>query len=559
MTDRADVAALTAMGFDVFPCWGVGSARVKQPRTLGRDWRDGPPPGGWQWEDSDLIGVNLPRGTVVLDIDDPEKFKASGLKMTRSVFAATRRPGGLHVYYASDRPVDQVTEGGTFGYDTRVGGLGYVIAWEPDQWRPVADWASPPEWLYERRAKPTAADRDPDAPMETRLDILSFLGTFPSRGIAMSKDDYFSLLMVRRAKGLIVALDAKRPWTDEDLRELAAEATKWEVAKPGGTLDLGAATEALAHGSIVNIREYLSNVPLEVPWIIDGIAFNHGVTLLAGSPKAGKSTFAFDLMRCRESGDPFIGLAVSAGPTLLVTEEGGVPIRYKGGALRYLDVYDRKASAGESFVDTLNVIADWADEHVGGVVFIDTLAAWAGLDDENDSAEITKAIDNVRTLAEARDIAVILVHHTRKGGGDYGEGIRGSGAILASVDHVLELTRPSPTHDTRRKVSVMSRVLPANTSWLMDWDPMDRRYTLLDADEVAATSQKEDLAPFADKFPRIGGITRAEARERGVGETRLRRLVNNGNLRAIPVRGGATLYIDIRVPERGDDGDVTDE
>lgn len=525
--NRPDVDRLVSLGFDVFPCWGVGTPKVKQPKTNGRDWRDGPPPGGWQWEADDLIGINLPVGTVVLDIDNPDRFRESGLQPTMSVYTPTRREGGIHILYRATREVPQVTEGSTLGYDTRVGGLGYVIAWNPEDWEAPDKWAEAPDWLYERRHTRLSEPAGPGATMTTRLDILSFLGRLAAQG-GLTKDDYFRLLIGRREAGAIVASDPKRPWTDEDLRELAAEAAKWPAAnKPAPVL--------LLHGEqgsrIRNIRDYLADVPTQIPWIIDHFAYEHGLTIVAGAPKAGKSTLAFDAMSARESGRDFLGFPCAPGPTLLVTEEGGVPIRYKGGTLSDLDVYDRKASKGESFGDTLKVIADWCELHPGGVVFIDTLAVWAGVEDENSSAEMTKAIDLVRlVVSEPYPVAVILVHHARKSGGKDGEGIRGSGAILASVDHVIELRRHE-SHETQRWVDVMSRVLPGQEHWLIDWDMVGRTYTRV-TDEAEQQRDLDIINEEVSHIPSDGpGLTRGEVIARKVSRRRLEHLVNIGRVR----------------------------
>lgn len=528
-SDRPDVARLIGLGFDVFPCHGLGSPKVKQPKT-GRDWRDGPPAGGWEFADGDLIGVNLPRGTVVLDIDDAEKFKASGLELVSSAFSPTRRDGGIHVFYQTDvyRDVPQVTEGSTLGYDTRVGGLGYVIAWHPEDWDSTDTWQPAPEWLYERHHPSERVTTTPGAILVTRLDILSFLGTFPARGIALSKNAFYAILVAKRDSGEITAADPKRPWTDEDLRELAAEATKWKVAIPEPVI--------LMNGEqgdrIRNIRDYLADVPLTIPWFVDHFAYEHGITIVAGAPKAGKSTLAFSLMEARETGNEWIGFNCEPGPTLLVTEEGGVPVRHKGGMLRDLDVYDRKASGGEPFEATLKVIADWCELHPGGLVFIDTLAVWAGVEDENSSAEMTKAIDLIRLrVSEPYPVAVVLVHHARKSGGKDGEGIRGSGAILASVDHVIELRRHE-SHDTQRWIDVMSRVLPGQEHWLIDWDGMNRAYTRI-TDEIEQQRDLDSINAEVARIPSNGdGVTQKQVHALGISRHRLEHLVNVGRVSA---------------------------
>lgn len=282
---------------------------------------------------------------------------------------------------------------------------------------------------------------------------------------------------------------------------------------------------------VKNIKDYLKGVPDTIPWVIDKVAFIHGLTLLAGSPKAGKSTASFEMMRCRETGEGFLEQFVTPGPTLLVTEEGGVSVKFKGDALAELDVYDRKASEGESFEATLGVIADWSAENPGGLVFIDTLAAWAQVEDENDSAEMQKAIDGIRlAISEPHDVAVILIHHARKGGGEGGEGIRGSGAILAAVDHVIELKRADKKRPNRRVFDIMSRVLRESERWTADWE--DGRYNLAEEDEGEVLEDLEDdvaLIPFTGPGTKAADIN--------LGWRRLAHLVNLGRVRKVEGAG----------------------
>lgn len=287
-----------------------------------------------------------------------------------------------------------------------------------------------------------------------------------------------------------------------------------------------------AGSRIQNIVDYLEGVPTTIPWIVGNFAYLHGMTIIAGSPKAGKSTLSFEVMRCRESGDAFLEMPVEPGPTLLVTEEGGVSVRFKGSELAALDVYDRKASGGEPFEATLKVIADWCQHNPRGLVFIDTLAAWAGIEDENDSAEMQKAIDAIRlAIAEPFEVAVILIHHARKGGGSNGEAIRGSGAILAAVDHVVELKRHD-RHENRRWLDIMSRVLPQQERWLAEWDGMGKRYYRVDDIEETPGIDMADV----DGIPTDGpGMT---AKDTGLNWRRLNILTNAGILRV--ERGAGT-------------------
>ncbi len=259
-------------------------------------------------------------------------------------------------------------------------------------------------------------------------------------------------------------------------------------------------------GLIMPIEAYRATVPDSIPWIAQPLVYAGGVTLLAGPPKAGKSTLASNLQRCRETGQPLLGSwDVSVGPTLLVTEEGGVAVAYKTNGLRSLDVMDRRAAvqAELGFPQMLDAVAGWATDHPGGLAFIDTLAIWAGIDNENDASEVSAAVAKVTALAQATDLAVVVVHHARKSGGDNGEAIRGSGAILATVDIAVELSRLSPTSDDRW-MDVQGRViLPMR--YLLTFDRATMAYGLGDTSAAKLEAIEADL----ERIPADGaGMTR---------------------------------------------------
>ena len=287
------------------------------------------------------------------------------------------------------------------------------------------------------------------------------------------------------------------------------------------------------NGRIRNIVDYMADVPDHIPWRIDKVAYTGGITLIAGSPKAGKSTMAFEMMRCLETGQAYLEQYVAPSATLLVTEEGGVSIKAKGRALTELDVYDRKASAGETFAETLQVIAAWCERNTNGVIFIDTLAAWAQVEDENSSAEMQSAIDGIRmAVTEPYDNAVILIHHARKGGGKDGEAIRGSGAILAAVDHVIELKRTDDaTRKNRRVIDIMSRVLRESERWVFDWDGDSGTSLLVDTEDATEQELEEQVGGIPSTGP---GVTEKQT---GLSYRPLMHLVNIGRVRLVKGTG----------------------
>jgi len=81
-----------------------------------------------------------------------------------------------------------------------------------------------------------------------------------------------------------------------------------------------------------------------------------------------------------------------------------------------------------------------------GVLVVDALDKWAGFraDDENKTGALLEIMEPVER-AVAAGLAVLIITHHRKSGGEYGEGVRGGNALVGGVDVVLELER-LPTH-----------------------------------------------------------------------------------------------------------------
>ena len=131
---------------------------------------------------------------------------------------------------------------------------------------------------------------------------------------------------------------------------------------------------------------------------------------------------------------------------------------------------------------------------------IDTLAVWAGIENENDAGETTAAIETIRHSLADRGAAVVLVHHTRKGGGIAGEATRGSGAIAAACDVQAELTYydAADATDARRWLTVRGRILET-TRLLVTYDTATHAYTV----EDRSSEQNAELLAWLDGVPRV--------------------------------------------------------
>src|ERR1035437_4609913 len=91
-TTESKLAHLRTLGFAVFPC-----QPNKTPRA-GFKWQDKETIGGWKFGPGELIGVRLTGNQMVLDIDKPDVFAASGRETPPSAETSTLTAGHRHVF-----------------------------------------------------------------------------------------------------------------------------------------------------------------------------------------------------------------------------------------------------------------------------------------------------------------------------------------------------------------------------------------------------------------------------------------------------------------------------
>jgi len=233
-------------------------------------------------------------------------------------------------------------------------------------------------------------------------------------------------------------------------------------------------------GLFVPVGDYIAAQPTNIEWVSPLAAYGF-VSLIAGPPKGGKSTLLAGLLREREAGGVFLwGDPVPTGPTALVTEESGFAVVRKVQGLTSLDILDRRnfmTQGLRKLEHLVEAITDWCGQRERALVAIDTLAIWGDMKDENDATAATQAVATLTLLAQQTQSAMVLVHHGRKGGGDHGEGIRGSGAIFATVDQAVELSFTNDSLSDDRNLIVSGRLTFGETKTLA-FDRTDMTYSI---------------------------------------------------------------------------------
>jgi hypothetical protein len=176
-----------------------------------------------------------------------------------------------------------------------------------------------------------------------------------------------------------------------------------------------------------------------------------GVAVIVGPTNSGKTFLEIELARAVATGKPFFKTApdVLGGTAFLFagTEGSGLPLRLEAlGESERLPISAttvRDLSARNALGNLLETLKEEATYHemMFGVplrmVVLETLSASGLVNDENNNAELARAMTNLGTISRELGVLFVTSHHPPKGG----EGARGGGAITASADFVLEIKR----------------------------------------------------------------------------------------------------------------------
>jgi DNA-binding transcriptional ArsR family regulator len=293
------------------------------------------------------------------------------------------------------------------------------------------------------------------------------------------------------------------------------------------------------------MSEKLADVPIEPEWTWDGYLLPRGLTLFAGRPKIGKSTLTFALIRALSLGERFLERAARATGVLLLSEERPDSLTEKmdrfgvDGAVHLLMRHEAK---GVPWPEIVAQAVACCQERNLGVLVIDTWDKWTGLrgDAENKSGDVLEALEPLADAA-ASGLAVLVIAHQRKSGGEFGEAVRGSNALTSGVDVVLELERPSASLETREG----TRILRAVSRFSATPDELiavlvDDRYEVESAPISKSTARRTRLL---DALKRLGEPTVKElAMEANVPESTISRylskLKDEGAAEVLPARSG---------------------
>lgn len=192
-------------------------------------------------------------------------------------------------------------------------------------------------------------------------------------------------------------------------------------------------------------------------WAIPGL-IPEGLSLLVGSPKAGKSWLTLSLAVSVAGGHDALGhIPVPVGEVhLLALEDTARRLQQR---LRSV-LGDRPAPSG------LRISTEWDRADEGGLaaldqmlgahpatslVIIDVLARFRGAASSKDGSAYTadyQSLVGLKRLADKHGTSVVVVHHVRKAGSeDFVATVSGTNGLAGAADAILALRRPRTEAD----------------------------------------------------------------------------------------------------------------
>lgn len=196
------------------------------------------------------------------------------------------------------------------------------------------------------------------------------------------------------------------------------------------------------------------------PYIVKG-----ALTELTGYAKKGKTSLLAYLVGCVVHGVECLDRPTIRTGALWLTEERPSTFRATLSRAGLLDAPGLRIScrwdvpASMTWPAIVQAAVEQCKATASGLLIIDTLPAWAGLtgDKENNAGDALEALEPLQRAA-AEGLAVVIVRHDRKGGGEVGTSGRGSSAFAGAMDTLLALKQPEGQgHPNQRVLTAISR------------------------------------------------------------------------------------------------------
>jgi hypothetical protein len=200
----------------------------------------------------------------------------------------------------------------------------------------------------------------------------------------------------------------------------------------------------------------------DIRWLVRGLVPVGAIVSINAKIKLGKTAFVLALCRAIITGDHFLGQQTTKTNVVYLTEQTASSFDH---ALRVADLRGIGGFTYLPFTETCGSpwpkVAEQAllhcDRTESGLLVVDTLSQFAGIvgDSENDAGAALAAMLPLQKVAAA-GVAVIMIRHARKSGGDVEDAGRGSSAFDGAADLILSIRRPDGNQSSNRRLLTSS-------------------------------------------------------------------------------------------------------
>lgn len=283
----------------------------------------------------------------------------------------------------------------------------------------------------------------------------------------------------------------------------------------------------------------------EIEWLVDQRFRVGSFNLLAGKPKAGKSTLARQLALCVARGEPWLTFGCRRGPAwYLAFEDHRSDVRRAFRRLGASPTDDVHLFIGPPTPDLFARLSARAQSAPPALLVLDTLFRATRVKDVANYAEVLDQLAPVLALARATSAVIVAVVHAKKGDVAGLDSVLGSQALVGTADNILIVDRS----ERGRFLESIQRVGPDLDKRRLDFDE--------DTGEVALGGTKQDvdldavlqglyteLRDAGSEHTETAALALVEGRL-GLKRVALRRLVDRGAVtrRGNGKRGDPYLY-----------------
>jgi len=395
--------------------------------------------------DIGIVTGGISSETFVLDVDDPalaDRLCSEAIFSDALIHKTPR--GGMHFFFQAKTPGIRNMSLRPFGIegDIRANG-GYVVAppsvgyevFRNGSTVAVQDEQAVFKLLGISVSEKSGIRPDLSAPIRTgqrNIALTSIVGTI----LHNLKGDP---ALARECLSLINERCLEEPLTELELNVIFSSISRRENA---------ARKQATSDKNLWRcLDEIIETEDPEIRWAWHGFLAYGFSTLLASTPKVGKTSLMFSLLAAIKAKQPFLGHETSGheGSILILTEE-------------HEKLYRKRAEAyGLTGKDILvlpcHVVKDMGWKEILGqveraidaenvtLIIVDTLSAFWHIQDESDSAKVQPAVNALTNIVQEKNVACLIMHHMRKTAGEGGSMIRGSNALPGAVDMPIEMKR----------------------------------------------------------------------------------------------------------------------